>query len=349
MATTVPVKGLNKYRDRHGKLRIYHRATGKPIHAEFGTPEFFSELATLERAHKRKVAAPGTVGSVIGAYRDTPHFKDLADATKAGYLRYMNLLKPINDMALTEIDPPFLAEMRDRIANRRGRRTANYVLAMVSVLFTFANERGWVKGNPATDVKRVKREKGRPKANRPWSEEECQVVLGAAPPQLKVPIALAMFTGLRKADVIALPRHAVKGGVIVTSKTGEEVNLHIHPDLEAILDAAPAHSASTLAATSDGTSWTESGFNSSFYKLIAKLESAGSVAPGLTFHGLRHTVGTLLAEAGTDLDDIRRVLGQKTLAMAQHYSEGAKKTNATRGIVHRLDPLGKRKNADQVA
>jgi integrase len=105
----------------------------------------------------------------------------------------------------------------------------------------------------------------------------------------------------------------------------------------------------TLAATSEGTSWTESGFNSSFYKLIGKLEETGKVAPGLTFHGLRHTVGTLLAEAGTDLDDIRRVLGQKTLAMAQHYSEGAKKAKATRGIVHRLDPLGRRKNAEELA
>ncbi len=344
MATTVPVKGLNKYRDRHGKLRVYHRATGKPIHAAFGTPEFFAELAALDRAHKRKEAAPGTIGAVIAAYRETPHFEDLAQATKAGYLRYMNLLKPIDDMALTELDPPFLAEMRDRIANKRGRRTANYVLAMVSVLFTFANERGWAKGNPAKEVSRAKREKGRAKANRPWSEEECRVVLEAAPWQLKVPIALRMFTGLRKGDVIKLPRHALRGGVIQTSKTGEEVNLHIHPDLQAILEAAPAHSAVTLAATSEGTSWTESGFNSSFFKLIGRLEDAGKVAPGLTFHGLRHTVGTLLAEAGTDLDDIRRVLGQKTLVMAQLYSEGAKKAKATRGIVHRLDPLGRRKS-----
>jgi hypothetical protein len=30
--------------------------------------------------------------------------------------------------------------------------------------------------------------------------------------------------------------------------------------------------------------------------------------------------------------------------MAQLYSEGAKKAKATRGIVHRLDPLGRRKS-----
>jgi integrase len=72
------------------------------------------------------------------------------------------------------------------------------------------------------------------------------------------------------------------------------------------------------------------------------LEAKGLIGPGLTIHGLRHTVGTLLAEAGCDLDTIRRVLGQNTLVVAQHYSERAKKMEATRGAVRCLDPLGKR-------
>ncbi len=72
------------------------------------------------------------------------------------------------------------------------------------------------------------------------------------------------------------------------------------------------------------------------------LEEEGKVGPNLTIHGLRHTVGGLLAEAGEDLDTIRRVLGQKTLVMAQHYSERAKKAEATRGAVLRMDVLGRR-------
>lgn len=193
-------------------------------------------------------------------------------------------------------------------------------------------------------MKRVRREKGRAKANRPWSWEECRAVLDGAPWQLRVPVALGMFTGLRKADVIRLSKAALKDGSLQTSKTGEEVVLPVHPELHSILTAAPAHNAITIAATSDGTPWTESGFNSSFYKLIGRLEEAGKVAPGLTFHGLRHTVGTLLAEGGADLDMIRRVLGQKTLVMAQHYSERANKREAARGMVHRLDPLGRLSN-----
>jgi integrase len=60
----------------------------------------------------------------------------------------------------------------------------------------------------------------------------------------------------------------------------------------------------------------------------------------LTFHGLRHTVGTLLIEAGADIDTVRRWLGQKTLAMAIHYSETADASAKMQGIMRALDPLG---------
>jgi hypothetical protein len=107
-----------------------------------------------------------------------------------------------------------------------------------------------------------------------------------------------------------------------------------------LLSAAAPHDAITIAATTNGTPWTESGFNSTFIKAIRRLEREGAVQPGLTFHGLRHTVGTLLVEAGFDIDTVRRWLGQKTLAMAIHYSETADTTDRMDGVMARFDPLG---------
>jgi integrase len=295
---------------------------------------------------KVREPTPGTFGALMRAYRASSAFQDLADATKAGYLRYFEVAKVMHDLPLTEIDAPFLAQVRDKIGMKRGRRTANYVLSVVSVLFSYAIEQGHAKANPAEAVRRLKRDKSRPKANRPWSLEERRAVLEHAPWQLKVPLALAMFTGVRKADALRMTKAAVKNGVIQTSKTGEELVVHIHPDLQAIFDEAPRHDAVTIAATSRGRPWTESGFNSVWDRFKDDLEKEGKIGPGLTIHGLRHTVGTLLAEAGMDLDTIRRVLTQKTLTMAQHYSERAKKNDAMRGAVHRLDPLGTRLPTD---
>ncbi|MGA7518550.1 MAG: tyrosine-type recombinase/integrase, partial [Pseudolabrys sp.] len=66
----------------------------------------------------------------------------------------------------------------------------------------------------------------------------------------------------------------------------------------------------------------------------------GNVGAGLTFHGLRHTVGTVLVEAGCDIDTVRRWLGQKTLAMAIHYSETADTSRRMKDVLKRFDPLG---------
>ena len=160
-----------------------------------------------------------------------------------------------------------------------------------------------------------------------------------------------MFTGLRKGDVLALTKSGIRNGHILrrTGKTGHEVSIPIHPDLARLLSEAPPHNAVTVAATTHGTPWTISGFNSTFIKAIGKLERKGKVGTGLTFHGLRHTVGTLLVEAGFNLDTVRRWLGQKTLAMAIHYSETADTSKQMRGVLKKFDPLGSKTRRQSLA
>ena len=66
--TVVRVKGLKRYRVK-GKWFAYHRKTGIRIKAEYGTGEFFAELAALERKLKTAEALPGTLGLLFSAYR----------------------------------------------------------------------------------------------------------------------------------------------------------------------------------------------------------------------------------------------------------------------------------------
>jgi integrase len=159
-----------------------------------------------------------------------------------------------------------------------------------------------------------------------------------------------MFTGLRQGDVLSLRKNAVRDGRIwrVTSKTGQQVSLPIHPDLASIIASAPEHDAITLTATSSGTPWTSDGFKASFRRAMQRLERDGKVGAGITFHGLRHTVGTLLIEAGVDLDVVRRWLGHRTLAMAIHYSEQANASQQLSGAVLKFDPLGSKPGTSTV-
>jgi integrase len=347
--TAVRVKGVKRYRSK-GRWYYYHRPTGTRLNSEFGTGEFFAELAVLERTVKREKAAPGTLGLLLASYRFSPAFEDLADSTKRGYLKMINVLRPLHEMPLVELTAPFVAGLRDKLASQRGRRTANFVMAVVSVACEYGKEQGIIVQNPVKGIKRVRRERGLPKANRPWTRDECRAALECLPAHLVLPVALAMYTGLRQGDVLSLRKNALRNGHIwrVTGKTGQEVSLPIHPGLAEILQSTSGHDAVTLAATSAGTPWTSDGFRASFNKAMKRLADEGRVGHDLTFHGLRHTVGTLLIEAGVELDIVRRWLGQKTLAMAIHYSEGADTSTQMSGAVMKFDPLGSKKGTPSV-
>lgn len=339
--TVIRIKGLKRYISK-GRTYCYHRGSGTRLKSEFGSAEFIAELASIEREHRKQEALPGTLGKLLISYRASPTFTDLAPATRLGYSRMMDLLKPLDEMPLIELTPQFVAGMRDRIADKNGRRIANYVLAVVSVACEHGREHGIIRDNPVKGVKRVRRSRNAPKANRPWTMDERRQGLAHLPEQLKLPVALAMFTGLRKGDVLALKKSAIRDGKIWrrTNKTGQEVSLPIHPDLADLLRRSPKHDAVTLAATTNGSPWTESGFNSSFIKAMARLKREGLIGDGLTFHGLRHSFGTMLVEAGYDIDTVRRWLGQRTVAMAVHYTESADTSDRMRDVISKLDPLG---------
>ena len=152
--------------------------------------------------------------------------------------------------------------------------------------------------------------------------------------------------GFREGDVLRLPKNAIKDGVITwkTSKRGVLVSIPIIGELAAVLAATPAHDAITICVNSRGLPWTRDGFCSSLRTFMKGLEAKGGIPAGLTFHGLRHTVATVLREAGVDREAIATWLGQESVEMAQHYSRGADTLIRNRAIVEKFKPLGKRED-----
>ena len=222
---------------------------------------------------------------------------------------------------------------------KHGRRFANYVKAVLSIIFAWGAERDYVKANPAEKVRNIRRPKTAAEANRSWSDEECHAVLDEAPAHMRPAIALMMFTGIGPKDALRLPRSFFKQGEVATrrSKTGEPVFWPAPSALTIILNKSPPHSAVTLCANSYGRPWTESGFRASWASVRKKLEKAGRVGPGLTLYGLRHTVAVILRECGFDERTIADALGQKTIEMARHYAKGADLKRKMRGVVTEWD------------
>lgn len=349
----VRVKGFQIFKDRHGKQRCYHRKTRVSVNLEkapLGSAEFFAECSRIaELSIAQATPRAGTLGQLIAEYRGAPAFTDLAAQTRSDYQRVFDYLKPIADTALARFDKPLVVKIRDKAAAKRGRRFGNYVKACLSLVFSWGNERGYLgrnSVNPASGIKDLRRKKGTPEANRPWSDEEREAVLAAAPAHIKVPIGLMMYTGLGPKDAMSLPRSFYKGGEIASSrsKTGEPIFWPVPAPLAELLDSAPRHDAITLCANSDGRPWTTSGFRASWRKVRLELEGTGRIGSGLTLYGLRHTLAVILREIGHDERTIADALGQRTIEMARHYAKGADLKPKMRGVVTSIDAeLNKRR------
>jgi hypothetical protein len=232
--------------DRHCRWRCYHRKTGSPIDlakSPLGSAEFLADCARISALMTATAPKPGTLGMLISAYRDHPAFRDLAPRTRSDYQGVFDYLKPIADTPLIKFDRPLVVRIRDKAAASRGRKFANDVKARLSTLFGWGSERGYLAGNTAFNIKDIRRPKGMPDANRPWTDEERDAVLAAAPAHMRPAIALMMFTGLGPRDALALPRTYFRDGEIATrrSKTGEPVFWPCPAPLAAVLAAAPTH------------------------------------------------------------------------------------------------------------
>jgi len=346
----IRVRGVKLYRSR-GKLYAYHRKTGQRIRAPFGTADF---LAEIERLNGQQPPEPkaGTLGALIAAYRRAPEFLELAERTRRDYQKVFDYLKPLDGDPLVSITSAYVIDVRDAAFQAHKRRFANYALAVLRLLFKWGAARDLVETNPAANVSILRRPRGAPRANRAWADDEFETVLAAATGGLKVAIALGGFAGMREGDVIRVQRSIDDGNWLrwIQGKTGTLVELPVHPRLREILDEAAATAPSnpvkflTLVIGIKGRPYTSNGFQRMFFGLIRRLEADGKVRSGLTFHGLRHTAGRLLADRGADPRTIAALLGHKTLQMAAHYSDEADRKRCAIAAVAKLRPRTKVSN-----
>lgn len=350
MAGKDRVKGVKRYKHPvSGIWYCYHRKSGTRIEAEWRSAEFYQQVAALDASAKAAEPAPGSLGLLIDAYRKSPAWAPLAPKTRLGYDGAFRALQDLWDLPITKLTRRAIFRLRDeKVFPKRGRWMANYIVVVLGLLLDYAADRELIDANPLTKkVKRIRAPKGHVARNRPWYGQECTVVIERAPPHLKLPLALAMFAGFRKEDVLNMTQGVIKDGMITvrTSKRGVDVTIPIHAALREALDAHEAaldvrnkpRNEVQLCLNSFGEKWTESGFNSSWATFRDGLLAEGKVAKGLTFHGLRHTLGTRLKEAGATAEQRKDILGQKSVAMAEHYAEGAELDEKTKGLVLSLD------------
>jgi integrase len=343
--------GWQIFRDKKPPFewRAYHRKSREKINCDRFKPytlAFDMEVHRINELQNVKEVKPGTLGMLIKKYRASPRFQKRAPRTKADYQKVFNWLQPIEDTPLERFSRGFVAKIRDKAELQHKFRFANHIRSVLSLLFSWGMEYEYVKENPVADVRIAERPKSLRDANRPWTDSERETVLAAMPAHMALPMSLMMFYGLDPQDALALPKNAISSAGIDTrrQKTGQPVYLPLFEPVAIALANAPKHDAITLCANSRGKSWTYNGFSTNWDKLKRALEEEQGIQPGLTLKGLRHTVGTILAEMGKDNGTIALVLGHATEAMAKHYSRRADRSRQASAAVAEFETeLNKRK------
>ena len=336
------MRNIHTYKNRHGKTYIYYRDRRagflRRLPSDTKSPEFYEAWKQADADNHGTVPAArrGTWAELKASYLQSPEFLDLADKSKKDYLHLLNRMREMDAVEISAITTPMLVRWRDKIAEGGRRRTANYCLAIISRVFELAKLRGLVEANPAYRLPKLKLLRGKAPANRPWTDGELDAMMGAATPQVRTAIALAAYTGMRQGDVLSFTWGSRENGYIKQRKTGDVVYVPEHSKLTKILDAIPK--TATVVVSSDlGRAYTSDGFRSSFGRLRDRLENEGKIGAGLTFHGLRHTVATKLADAGADAETIAAVTGHKSLAMVRHYTESRDKKKLARAAIKLID------------
>lgn len=334
----VRLKGVKKVRAK-GRTYYYHRRTMTRIEAAPGTPEFLSQFQKIEAANPAHADDHGSLAWLIRLYRGgtapngeqvepSPEWQRLAPRTKADYDGIFDWMGDGKAEPIDTFTPAFVLRLRDKAHRKKGRRFANYLLDVLSLVFNWGIPREHATSNPAALIEHVRKPTGAPVANRRWEPEERRIVMHRARGGLRVGIGLAMYAGLDRGDVVRWKPSGYTGQRIVgrRKKNGGQINVKAHRELREILDALPKDGRKTLVLNRHGRPYTDNGFTGSFFKLIRALEAEGLVADGLTLHGLRHTVGALLGEEWGNARGIARALGDKTETMGRHYSEQADMT-----------------------
>ena len=308
------IVGIKRYRDRHGRLRVYWRRKGAPAVAldpTLSDAQLAEEVARLERQHVKPAARAGTLRLLIADYKThSNHWRRLRARTRKDYERVFAWLGAAVDVPLVSITAPSIARVRDKARDKHEPKFANQVVTSLKMVFRYGIEQGTVAGdNPAAGLEKATG--GRKRPNRPATPDEAVQLLLAAPRPFLPVLALGLYCGIREGDIAALPRNCVEGDWIgfEQGKTRRWHFAYMGEDLRRILADMVPHDATTLLASSRGTPWTTEGIKSAMKRLTDQLERAGRIAPRITFHGLRHTGATWLEEAGYEEGQTKHFLG----------------------------------------
>lgn len=340
--TVIRLKYIHRFKDRHGRLRYYFRRGGGqvPLPGEPGSEAFMDAYqAALEGSDKPPVGQsrirPGSIDALAIAYYQSADFRTMAASSQAVYRGIIERFRvEYGHLRVRKLEPKHIRRILDKKAD--APTAANNLLKVLRAMMRFAIEDDWRTGDPTSEVRKVKH---RPTGFHTWTEDEIAKFEAKHPigTRARLALALLLYTGCRRSDVVQLGRQHINGDTIRVQqqKTKEVVELPIHPALAEALTAAPRNHL-TFLVTAHGKPFTSNGFYNWFVECAAKAGLPKGCGP----HGLRKAISRRLVEAGATTHQLMSVTGHKSLSEAERYTQEANRRRLAREGIAALGPKG---------
>ncbi len=250
----------------------------------------------------------------------------LKPRTVADYkeLLALHILPTLGNLTVAEIDREHIE--RRHVDMKKTPRRANYTVATIKALLSFAVRHGLRASNPAANIAPYREQK----RERFLSEQEIGAAAeaitqaegdGVIGPLAATGLRLALFTGARSGEITAIQwshvdweRRLIR---LPDSKTNEPRTIHLSDAAIEVLRTTPHVGPFVVAGSRPGTA----------YKNLTRAWARARKYAGLNdvrLHDLRHSYASLAAGRGVSLHMIGKLLGHKDPATTQRYAHLAR-------------------------
>ena len=362
---------LLRDRDRLGNQRVYYRPPGGKmvrLRSPIGTQAFVEEYQRARDGVTAAAKSPRIVRAeqaslrwLVEVYYQSANYKSLSQSTQRARRGILDHIcqsvidtpagaKARGSLPFAQMLPRHVRAIRDE--KLALPEAANGRLKALGQVFRWAVENDLADIDPTVAVDYLG---SGSEGFHTWTEEEVRQYETAHPIGTKARLALALllFTGVRRSDVVKLGRHMERDGVLHFTETkgansramgrkktmdAKKRVLPILPELKAVIDATPSGQFIYLV-TEFGKPFTAPGFGNRFRDWC---NAAG--LKHCSAHGCRKAGAKLAAENGATAHQLMALFGWETLRQAEVYTRSANRALLAEQAMHMLVPREKNKS-----